>query len=141
MNHAVISGDDVPGRFHLPRSVGDFSAEHRAVGRALRARDQLSLRHGKIRHEALHDTLCRHRQVSLSIGAQLCEAGWRWEVLSEVTDRFADVGSERGHVDETGHFWIGARFGDHHPGRRMTDENNWTVLQRDRALRRGKVVF
>src|SRR5207249_8687602 len=33
---------------------------------------------------------------------------------------------------------IGARFGDHHPGRRMTDENNWTVLQRDRALRRAR---
>src|SRR5438094_9402154 len=36
------------------------------------------------------------------------EAGWRWEVLSEVTDRFADAGSARGHVDESGHFWIGA---------------------------------
>lgn len=101
---AIVSRDDKPAGFGVPRRLLDRRAQDGALGRALNCEYPALLRRRKILSKTLPNAFfCQHQVAVLNLSK--LTVGWRGrEFRRHAAEGFAFLGSEGRNVNQSRHF-------------------------------------
>ena len=138
-NHAVLLGDEEPGRPVLPQGPSDLDSDAGGRDRPLDRRQHRQLFLGSILREGGGEGRFGQIHQTMRVRGELRRLRMRRAASEHVRDRLAFVRGERGHIDERLHL-VAARRPDDPAGIGVAGEDNGSLHSLERPVERSDVV-